>query len=268
MKNIFICADGGCYGNFLAVLVRLAYDANYLKKHYGDADTITKTGAADFISGAGTLLKYIEDHGFDRAERQQNVDEIVRLYNDKSFEYLTDVVYEYDRTHCHIALGHFVHLQTVKKLLSVSDLKIIYVTFEQKDCKLIAQNKITKNFDPKSPSFGDWVINFLIYNNAGEEYIQEFYLTKESGIISDKLRSKLLELWELNMRKKVPSTVQVRQEIKDDRVLFIRIDEILKDRDQLLNKITTFVQKETNDELIEFYEKFKSAQKMYHMYQV
>jgi len=267
MKKIFICADGGCYGNFLAVLVRLAYDANYLKENYG-TDIITKTGAADFISGAGTLLKYLEDQGINRAERQPTIDEIVKLYNDESFEYKSDVVYGYDRANCHIALGHFVRLQTVKKLLSVSDLKIIYVTFEQKDCKLIAQNKITKNFDPKSPSFGDWVINYLIYHNAGEDYLQEFYSTKVSGIISDKLRNKLLVLWESDMRKKVPFTTQVRQEIKDDRVLFIRIDEIFKERDLFLNKLTTFVQKEPNNELVDFYEQFKAAQKMYHMYQV
>ena len=129
-------------------------------------------------------------------------------------------------------------------------------------------NKITKNFDPKSPSFGDWVINYLIYHNAGEDYLQEFYSTKVSGIISDKLRNKLLVLWESDMRKKVPFTTQVRQEIKDDRVLFIRIDEIFKERDLFLNKLTTFVQKEPNNELVDFYEQFKTAQKMYHMYQV
>lgn len=267
MKNIFICAEGGCYGNFLAVLIRLAHDANYIKEHYS-SETITKTGAADFISGAGTLLKYISEQGFDRAEKQQTIDEIVKLYNDKLFEYTPDVVYEWDRAHCHIALGHFVRLQTVTKLLSVPDLKIIYVTFEQKDCKLIAQNKITKNFDPKNPSFDDWVINYLTYHNAGEEYLQEFNATKVSGIISDKLRTKLLELWELDMRKRAPNTLQVRQQINDNRVLFIRVDELFKDRDLFLNKLITFVQKEPNNELVDFYENFKLAQKMYHMYQV
>lgn len=268
MKNIFICADGGCYGHFLAVMLRLAYDPNYVKENQGQTNFISSAGAVNG-SRAGVLLEYIKKQGVElTGEKQQTIDEIVKLYNDESFVKNSSVVDIYDRAYCHIALGHYLRLETVKKLLSVPDLKIVYVTFDQKDCKLIAKNKITKNFDPENPDISELYRNFLASYKVSEDYIQEFDSARVSGIVSDKLRNKFLELWELRMRTRVPNTIKVRQEIKDNRVLIIRMDEILKDRDQFLNKLTTFVQKEPNNELIDFYEKFKSAQQMYHMYQV
>ena len=272
MEKIFISADGGCYGNFLAILLRLAYDSNYIKENpYGLTNFITKTGSADFGSYSSILLAYLREQGVEpwaNGETQVVIDEIVKLYNSKSFVQNSNIVHEYDVTHCHISLGHYLKLRSIEKLLSVPDLKIVYVTFEQEDCKLISTNKITKNFDPDNcigfSAGSTGFKNLLIQYGANEEYLQEFDAYNGFGVISNKLKSKLIELWEITLRQHLLYNLQVRRVIKDDRVLLIRFDEIFKDRDQFLNKLTKFVQKKLNVELIDFYEEFKTAQKMYH----
>jgi hypothetical protein len=269
--NVFICSEGGCSGNFLATLVRIFKNPEYINN-----SNICARGSADFGARSGHLHEHLMYHEniflYEGRETQQKVDDMIRVLKS---DYYYDNIPDYDKQHGHVNMIHYLQPMTVSKLLKVPDLKVIYVSFEESDCKLIAKNKILKNFNPVFKVRPQMIKEFkaqLTYFNADQKYHDEFdnmIATTSMVDMTSDLTEMLIELWEKLMLLRIQNTkiVSITQFVNKENLLIIKFKEILGDKNLLLDKLSNFLNLPINEELSKFYDDFNAAQQYILNYQ-
>ena len=148
--------------------------------------------------------------------------------------------------------------QNVDKFLTVDNVKIIYVTQEEDDYRLIALNKISKNFD-NVHNFNhvkkDYLDLLTFYNKL--DSINELTALTDCKTMSSKLKEDLVSSWAMYMSRRY----NVIRPEPDKRILFVKFKDILYNDSKVLNSIATFINREVNETSVMFYKQYLEAQK-------
>lgn len=256
MTHYLILADGGCYGNFLACLIRSMWDLNFTKDK-----EFTKSGACDLISLANSISILINEEYKDLvlySENAKTADVIVEVLKTK--EYIKKM-FRYEMNYDHLNTFHYLDKDNVNKFLTVDNVKIIYVVMEPEDSYLIALNKISKNLDISySEEWVEYVKNN--FKDSVKNNIDEYNALINFNTMSNNLKKELVFNYFDGIMKKslqpLPDT--------DERILFLKFRDVVNNKDKILKDLSTFIDSEVNETTIDFYQKYLEAQKKAHNY--
>lgn len=247
-----ILAEGGCYGHFLACLIRSMWDINFtLGKNF------TKSGACDFISCAHAITALMnKKYSGLYPEKSEIADTIVEILKTKEY---TTVMNEYELGYDYIDTFHYLKKDNVEKFLTVDNVKIIYVTMEKSDANMAALNKISKNFDVRYT--GEWVESTKNnYKSWIKNNIEELDKLTSFSTMSNDLKKELVLFAETNIKNRCLLT----KPDSNERILFLKFKDIINNN--ILEDLAAFTNTKVNDSTIEFYQKYLEAQKIVHNY--
>jgi hypothetical protein len=239
MTHYLILAEGGCYGNFLACVIRSMWDLNFTKQV-----RVSDSGSCDSISGAGEITKLMQPFNM-YPENSLVADRITAVLKTK--EYTSNVINTF----------HYVNKDSVDKFLTADNVKVIYVTQEEDDYRLIALNKISKNFDNvhnlnhvKKDYLG--LLNF--YNKRTSKELETL---TDCTTMSKELKEDLVSAWQMYMTRRI----NLNRPEPDERILFVKFKDIISNENKVLEDLEKFTNSKINETSIVFYKQYLEAQK-------
>ena len=253
MTHYLILAEGGCYGNFLACLIRSMWDLNFTKDK-----EFTKSGSCDFISYANSISILINENYKNPGlypETSKGADLVVEAL--KTREY-TKKMFKYEMNYDHLNTFHYLNKDNINKFLTVDNVKIIYVVMEPDDCHLVGLNKISKNFDNINPL--ELVKNG--FRDSVKNNIDEYNALTDFDTMSNDLKKELVSDFAKNMLEKSLEPLPDAHE----RILFLKLKNIINNKDKILKDLSAFTNSEINDSTIDFYQRYLESQKKVYSY--
>ena len=251
MTHYLILAEGGCYGHFLACVIRSMWNLKFTEQA-----KISNSGSCDFISGANSIFRLIQQvHRYTvYPENAPVAEHIVRVLETKEYmSLIEDEHLNYD----HLNTFHYIKNDSVDKFLTVDNVKIIYVVTEKDDYRLIALNKISKNFDNNHPI--DEVKNSyrpLLHRFGNSSVQEEFDKLTDFNNMSNELKKNLVFAWE---KKLYYATKE--QRYPNERILLVKLKDIINNKNKVLQDLANFTNSEINDTSVVFYKQYLESQK-------
>lgn len=257
MTHYLILAEGGCYGNFLACLIRSMWDLNFTQ-----GCNISDSGSCDHISNALSISILMREHYHVSIypENSTVADHITELLKTKEYIKAMD---EYTLNYDHINTLHYMDKTNVDKFLTVDNVKIVYVTQDWRDYNLIALNKISKNFDGTHSLEGikkDYGGLLSFYNKS---FLEEFNSVTYLNNMSKELKKALVSSW---MRYMAVGAYTKTIPDENDRILFVKFNDIINNENKVLEDLAKFTNGKINDTSILFYQNYLESQKKVHEY--
>jgi len=259
MKQILICAEGGCCGNFIASLIRTMQNPNMhiTDKHYG----ISAKGSCDHMAGAGSIVTDYLTNTLNIYPYPESLKGAWLIYHtlDQAETTYFKVLSDWEKQHDTINVLHYWNPEHIKKFLSIDDVHIILIRVHEKDYSLVAVNKINKNFDISNDK------NLLSYKSAYKGLLEsyghdtnefDFLTTLDDLPISTK--ELLYKAWEDVIRKKseeyaVPDAT--------DKLDILYVDDIYNNREKVISLISRVMNLPANAGTYKLYDDYILAQK-------
>jgi hypothetical protein len=257
MKQILICAEGGCCGNFIASLIRTMQDPNIYKNN--ETLDITGAGSCDRMSMAGSInADYIVG-----VLNMQTYPESLKggwiVYHALAQKSYFKVLSHWQKQHDTINVLHYWNPENIKKFLSIDDVRIIMIRTHEKDYRLVAINKINKNFDASND------INLLDYKSGYKVLLEKYNIdTNEFDILTTlndlpiSIKEQLYSVWEdvIRLRSKdnpIPDA--------NDKLDILYVDDIYNNREKVISLISQVMDLEPNASTYKLYDDYMLAQK-------
>lgn len=257
MKQILICAEGGCCGNFIASLIRTMQDPNmYITNNHlrisdkGSCDYMACAGgiSSDYILGILKLNPYPESLMGGWA-----------IYHTLAQKTYFKILSDWEKQHDTVNVLHYWDPENIKKFLSVDDVHVIMIRALEKDYRLVAINKIDKNFDASNDG------NLLDYKSAYKDLLEEYghdytglEILTTLNDLPISIKELLYDAWEDVIRKKsqeytIPDVT--------DQLNILYVDDIYNNREKVISLISRVMNLEPNDNTYKLYDEYMLAQK-------
>jgi len=257
MKQILICAEGGCCGNFIASLIRTMQDPNIYTNN--ETLNITDAGSCDHMACAGSInadyiVGFLKMNPYPESTKGGWI-----VYHTLAKKTYFKVLSDWEKQHDTLNVLHYWEPENIKKFLSIDDVHIIMIRAHEKDYRLVAINKINKNFDASNDR------NMLDYIAAYKGLLETYgYNTTELDSITtlidlpSSVRENLYKSWENFIRKRsennpVPDT--------RDKLDILYVDDIYNNREKVISLISQVMDLEPNVSTYKLYDDYMLAQK-------
>ena len=259
-KQIVVCAEGGCAGNFVATLIRTMEDPGHFAQH---GHLISENGSCDFTSFAA-WLHY--DYLFERKK--------IKVYpeNPTGFENVMSALLDPENTYekCApngfqnrkflLSVLHYWDPDNIKRMLSIPNLYVILVRCKEEDTDLAVYNKLFKNFE-KGRAYN---IKHLLWShyddlilNGRTDLANKLLSVNDMTAIPEDILD-----WLINQKRKY---MEYRNKLPlpepNSKLLTLYLDELYNNREDLINKISNFVELNKNDSTEDLYEEYMKSQK-------
>jgi hypothetical protein len=256
MKQILICAEGGCCGNFIASLIRTMQDPNIYKNN--ETLGISGIGSCDHMACAGSIgTDYLANtlKIYPYPETTMGGWLIYHTLAQKSY---FKVLSDWEKQHDTINVLHYWEPENIKKFLSIDDVHVIMVRVHEKDYRLVAINKINKNFDVSNDR------NLLAYKAAYKGLLEiyghdstglDFLTTLDDLPIS--IKELLYNAWEDIIRKRSEGTPIPDH---DNKLNILYVDDIYNNREKVISLISQVMNLEANNNTYKLYDDYMLAQ--------
>jgi hypothetical protein len=169
------------------------------------------------------------------------------------------VLSDWEKRHDTVNVLHYWHPENIKKFLSIDDVHIIMIRAHEKDYRLIAVNKITKNFEASNDR------DLLNYKSAYKGLLEIYgYDTTELDNITSlanlpiSTKEILYNVWEDFIRER-----SVNNPVPDssNRLDMLYVDDIYNNREKVISLISRVMHLEANDSTYKLYDEYMLAQK-------
>jgi hypothetical protein len=259
MKQILICAEGGCCGNFVASLIRTMQNPSIYvtNKHL----SISSIGSCDHMScGSSIVTDYmvgvLNIYPYPESKANSNI-----IYNALAHPETTyfKVLSDWEKQNDTVNVIHYWWPENIKKFLSIENVNVIMIRSHEKDYRLVAINKINKNFDASNDrDISSYKLNYKNFlKKLGHDTTELDNLTSLSNL-STSFKELLYKVWEDNIRKRskdypVPDHC--------DKLDILYVDDIYNDREKVISLISRVMKLEANDNTYKLYDDYMIAQK-------
>jgi len=256
-KHYIVCYEGGTNGNFIASLIRTMSNAIYYKNH----GKISAHGSCDAMSG-GMRLSYDYPYAvFGHAiypEIEHNVKIVVDAVRDPDNTYGKFILDHEKEFEFDLTTIHYRKTDTVKKLLENQNVNVIYITYTEKDVKLIATNFIYKIIEQERDLESDKLDFFknLLTSYELTDGIDELDVTQGLSNLSDSILNKIISAHSSLI-------IQHRKQgvLEDhERLLKIPFSLMYSDSSALLELLCNFTKLEVNESTDLLYKDYMNAQ--------
>jgi hypothetical protein len=251
MNNILICADGGAASNFIAALLRLFKNPNYLQDFNL---TLPDNGCCDYM-GSAALFEYLRQNikTSIAPERSQGADII---YNALAHVDLKKYSWKELVDEPTVDILHYVEPAHINRFLTIDNLNVILIKTKKSDDERVAINKLIKNYFVKNPDmdrFKEHIVQQLIWNkfHNSAEYIKSI---DNLNNIPQQVKKDILACWVDHVRRRSSIPLPAPHE----KLLILYFDEVMNQRDMVIDKIGKFIGCSSNDNLLQFYNEYLS----------
>jgi hypothetical protein len=257
MKQILICAEGGCCGNFIASLIRTMQNPEIYITNKNLS--ISDAGSCDHMSCAGSISTDYMTGILKIHPYPESIKGGWLIYHTLAQKTYFKVLSDWEKQHDTVNVLHYWNPENIKKFLSIDDVHIIMVRAHEKDFRLVAVNKIDKNFDASNDR------NLLDYKFAYKSLLDRYdYNTDELDILTTlddlpiSIKEQLYNAWEDNMRER--SEVSPEPDAHD-RLDILYVDDIYNNREKVISLISRVMNLEPNTSTYKLYDEYMLAQK-------
>jgi len=261
MNNILICADGGASGNFIGTLIRLFKNENHLNLFNLK---LPADGCADNMSAAAAIQEYTVKHlGISIYPESNEGANIV--FDALTAVDLTKYGWQEFANGTHLNLIHYVNPNNIAKFLTIDNLHVIVIRSRPSDSDLIAINKLSKNFFLSSENLKkslkslDVAKGYLIeelFFNGFDDSANYLRTADRLDNLSRQIKLELMIAWGNSVRRRSV----IPMPASHPKLLLLRFDEIMNQRDVVIDKIGKFVGCSANDNLLQFYNEYITKQ--------
>ena len=257
MKQILICACGGCGGNFIASLIRTMQEPEiYINnKHL----RISDAGSCDHMAGAGSIGRDYLVGLLKICPYPETLSSGWAVYHTLAQKSYFKILSDWSKKHDTVNVLHYWHPENIKKFLSIDDVHIIMVRAHEKDFRLSAINKIDKNFDADNDR--DIVSHKFYYKSLfkaqGLDTTQLDNLTTLVDLPTD-ARELLYKAWEDSIRRRSEDNPIPEA---NDKLHILYLDDIYNNREKVISLISRVMNLEANDSTYQLYDDYMLAQK-------
>jgi hypothetical protein len=261
MNNILICADGGASGNFIGTLIRLFKNP----RHFGDFNlSIPQDGCVDTLSAAAAMQEYTVKHlGVNiYPERGEGADIICTALSTVD---LTPYGWREFANDVQLNVIHYVRPDHIDRFLTLDNVSVILVRTKSTDADQVAINKLSKNFFLSKEGLELSLKDLdLSKRHLSEQLIENKFIDSAEHVKSAESLENLPRQVKMDLMQSWGNHVRRRSAIPlpnlHERLLTIYFDEIMNQRDIVIDKIGKFVGCSTNDNLLQFYNEYLSKQ--------
>jgi len=253
MNNILVCADGGAASNFIATLLRLFKNPNYLQDFNL---TLPDNGCCDYM-GSAALGEYLKQNikTSISPESDQGADIV---YNALAHVDLKKYSWEGLVDEPTVDILHYVKPAHIDRFLTIDKLSVILIKTKESDSERVAINKLTKNYFVKNPDmdrFKAHIVQQLIWNKfyASAEYIKNI---ANLNNIPQQVKKDILACWSGHIR----SRSVIPNPEPHEKLLTIQFDDIMNNKNLIIDQIGKFIGCSSNDNLLQFYNEYLSKQ--------
>ena len=259
-ERVIILAEGGCCGHFICTLLQSMHDNNF----YDDIN-MPNHGSMDLIAAAGSLThKFLIDEKRYSIypERDEAMDVLMNAFNNPESTY-KPYQDEYEKRFHEVHVIHYKWIDHINKFLSLPDTKVIFVKYEQEDCKRIAVNKITKNFAIDSMATDSFSMKQIqkhyydLLHWAGfEDAAAELMTLSHPSEISKPLIKTAILTWEKYISARNIHDIPTQQE----NLIILNFNDLYFNREVIMNSLSEFAGLPITDKTRLIYEDYLSQQ--------
>jgi hypothetical protein len=260
MKQILICAGGGCCGHFIASLIRtMQYPDIYITEK--QRFSISNNGSCDHMAFAGTISSdYMRAvlNVFPYPESNENGSIIQHALSQPETTYFKCLSIQ-EKNNDTVNVLHYWWPENIKKFLSIDNVHIIMVRAHQKDYRLVAVNKINKNFDSVNDNnLADY--KFYYKSLLDEHALDTTELDNLTSMIDlpNSVKELLYKAWENSIHIRSKSNPVPNHH---DRLDVLYVDDIYNNREKVIALISKVMKLEANDSTYKLYDDYMLAQK-------
>lgn len=259
-ERVIILAEGGACGHFICTLLQTFHIPNLL-----DSLEMPDHGSMDLVAEIGSLTHkyFIKEQKFPiYPEREEAMDLIMNALNNPDSTYKP---YQggYEKKFHEVHVLHYQWQDNINKFLSLPNTKIIFVRYDQEDCKRIAVNKILKNFSIDAMAT-DIDANADVKKNYGAvldwagftESANELRSLDNVGKSSKKLISDLIASWEkyISLRQVWCSPTP------HENLTVLNFNDLYFNKEVIMQSLSEFTNLPINDRVRVLYDKYLSKQ--------
>jgi len=257
MKQILICAEGGCCGNFIASLIRTMQDPNIYITNKNLS--ITGVGSCDHMACAGSIGTDYMSNFLKICPYPESTEGGEIVYQTLAQKTYFKVLSDWEKQNDIINVLHYWLPENIKKFLTIDDVHIIMIRAHEKDYRLVAINKINKNFDFSNDR------NLLDYKSAYKELLKKYgYDTTELDSITTlidlptSVKENLYNAWKNFMHRRSEANPVPEA---NDKLNILYVDDIYNNREKVISLISRVMKLEPNASTYKLYDDYMLAQK-------
>lgn len=257
MKQILICTEGGCCGNFIASLIRTLQepDVYVINKHF----SISGKGSCDHMAFAGSIGTDYMQGILKLNPYPESLMGGWAIYHTLAQKTYFKILSDWEKQQDTVNVLHYWNPENIKKFLSIDDVHVIMIRAHEKDYRLVAINKIDKNFDASNDR------NLLNYKSAYKGLLEGYgYDTTGLDILTTlddlpiSIKELLYDAWEDVIRKKSEEYTILDAQ---DRLDILYVDDIYNNKEKVISLISRVMNLEANANTYKLYDDYMLAQK-------
>lgn len=261
MTNILICAAGGASGNFIATLIRLFKNSQHLEYF---KLSLPADGCADLLSASAGISEYTAKH-LDVSIYPECSASADTVYTILSTVDLSLYGWKEFANDLQLNVIHYSNPEDINRFLTIDNLYIILIRTKESDADQIAINKLSKNFflNDKNMERSLKTLNYskkvladgLIFDNfdCSAEYIKN-----TESLVNLPKQVKLDLMQSLANQTRLRSRIALPE--LHEKLLILNFDDIVNNKDHILDEIGKFIGCSVNDNLLQFYNEYISKQ--------